>query len=78
MKRSHWKTVKLGEVCRIVPGFAFSSKDWSQQGIPVLKIKNIVGDTTVDLSFVDHVARELLTPRLESVFDCVMATLLSR
>jgi type I restriction enzyme, S subunit len=43
----------------------FSSKDWSEHGIPVLKIKNIVGDTTVNLSSVDHVSHDLLTPKLE-------------
>ena len=50
-----WKTVRLGDVCRIIPGYAFKSSDWQSQGIPVVKIKNIKADNTVDLSDVDCV-----------------------
>ena len=59
-----WPTVRLGQVCRVVPGFAFKSEDWSTAGIPVVKIKNIREDTTVDLSESDCVPPVLLTPRL--------------
>lgn len=33
--------VKLSEICDIVPGFAFKSKDFSSFGFPVIKIANI-------------------------------------
>jgi type I restriction enzyme, S subunit len=62
---ANWSEVKLGDVCNVVPGFAFKSKDWSEHGIPVLKIKNITSNNTVDLSDVDHVPSALLTPKLE-------------
>lgn len=59
-----WPTIRLGDVCRVVPGFAFKSQDWTTSGIPVVKIKNIREDNTVDLSATDHVPVEILTLRL--------------
>ena len=59
-----WKTGRLGDVCRIVPGFAFKSSDWQTDGIPVVKIKNITGDNAVDLTTTDCVPQSLLTPKL--------------
>lgn len=35
------RTVRLGEVANIIPGFAFKSKDFGETGIPVLKITEI-------------------------------------
>ena len=59
-----WPPVALGQVCRVIPGFAFKSQDWTTAGIPVVKIKNIREDNTVDLSETDHVPSGLLTPRM--------------
>lgn len=59
-----WNEVSLGSVCRVVPGYAFSSKDWCDDGIPVIKIKNIRADGFVDTDEVDHVPRDLLTAKL--------------
>lgn len=39
---SEWKEYKLGEVADILPGYAFKSKDFGKNGIPVIKIKDIV------------------------------------
>ena len=36
-----WKRTRLGDVCRVIPGYAFKSSDWQAEGIPVVKIKNI-------------------------------------
>jgi type I restriction enzyme S subunit len=57
-----WKTI--GEVCRVVPGFAFKSKDWTSEGIPVVKIKNIRSDCTVDVSEADCVPEAIVTKKL--------------
>ena len=38
---SEWKKVKLGDYIDVLSGFAFKSKDFSDSGIPVIKIKNI-------------------------------------
>lgn len=36
-----FKKVKLGEVARVKNGYAFKSKDFTDYGIPIIKIKNI-------------------------------------
>src|SRR5436190_4629597 len=59
-----WKRGRLGDVCRVIPGYAFKSSDWQEEGIPVVKIKNITGDSSVDLSEIDCVRESLLTPQL--------------
>ena len=37
-----WKTYRLGEIAEIQNGFAFKSVDFSNKGIPIIKIKNII------------------------------------
>ena len=39
---------KIGNLVEIKSGFAFKSKDWSEEGFPVIKIKNI-GNNDIDL-----------------------------
>lgn len=60
-----WNTGRLGDVCRVVPGYAFKSSDWRAAGIPVVKIKNITGSNSVDLATTDCVPESLLTPKLQ-------------
>ncbi|WP_165498785.1 restriction endonuclease subunit S [Chlorobium sp. N1] len=60
-----WNTGRLGDVCRVVPGYAFKSSDWQADGIPVVKIKNITGNNSVDLATTDCVPQGLLTPKLQ-------------
>ena len=40
-----WKEVEIGEYCKLQGGYAFKSKDFIEEGIPVVKIKNIQGIT---------------------------------
>jgi type I restriction enzyme S subunit len=54
-----WELAKLGDVCKIIPGYAFKSKDWQSAGIPVIKIKNIQQDNTVDTENTDFVSDEV-------------------
>jgi type I restriction enzyme S subunit len=60
-----WKRARLGEVCRVIPGYAFKSSDWQAEGIPVVKIKNITTDNAVDLTETDCVPESVLTPKLQ-------------
>jgi len=60
-----WNTGRLGDVCRVVPGYAFKSSDWQKTGIQVIKIKNITSDNSVNLVNSDCVAESLLTPKLQ-------------
>ncbi len=39
---SDWKSYKLGELIEVQNGYAFKANDFSNKGIPVIKIKNIV------------------------------------
>ncbi|XZE46093.1 restriction endonuclease subunit S [Pirellulaceae bacterium SH467] len=49
----------LGDVANVISGYAFKSSEFGEQGIPVIKIKNIrVG--FVDLSDADHVDEKYL------------------
>jgi hypothetical protein len=38
-----WETVELGEVASVRSGYAFKSSDWTDSGIPVVKIANVKG-----------------------------------
>ena len=38
---SEWKKEKLGDYVEVLSGFAFKSKDFTSEGVPVIKIKNI-------------------------------------
>jgi len=58
-----WPVVKLGDVCRVTPGFAFKSEAFQTEGIPVVKIANIQGDYTVDLSDAQCWPQELFSER---------------
>ncbi|MCS7468518.1 restriction endonuclease subunit S [Stieleria sp. ICT_E10.1] len=50
-----WARCKIGDIFDITPGFAFKSRDFSDSGTPVVKIKNVkAGEVVLDnLSYVD-------------------------
>lgn len=66
--KSGWKKIRLGDVCEIIPGYAFKSGDFQDSGIPVVKIKNITGDRRVDLGEIDKLPEELVTDKLRKFF----------
>ena len=37
----HWKTEKLGRLCRVFSGYAFKTSDYTKKGIPLIKIGNL-------------------------------------
>lgn len=45
-----WEESTLGSLASVQSGYAFKSKDWLEAGNPVIKIKNITGDGTVDIA----------------------------
>jgi type I restriction enzyme S subunit len=53
-----WRVDRLHEVTGFLGGYAFKSKDWIKQGIPVVKIGS-VKPGIVDLSAVSHVSNEV-------------------
>jgi type I restriction enzyme S subunit len=38
---NNWKTVKLGDVCKVKGGFAFKSTAYKKEGVPLVRISNI-------------------------------------
>lgn len=50
--------IKLGDVADILSGYAFKSSDFVNEGIPIIKIKNIV-PPIIDISDVQYVSQEL-------------------
>ena len=38
---AHWKTEKLGKLCRVYSGYAFKTSNYSKKGIPIIKIGNL-------------------------------------
>lgn len=54
-----WRIGQLRDVCTVIGGFAFKSKDFSTEGHPVVKIKNISNSLDVDLQDVDYVPIEI-------------------
>ena len=55
---SDWKFCKIGDVAKIQGGYAFKSKDFSDTGTPVIKIKN-VRKRDIDLTDVARVSQEV-------------------
>jgi type I restriction enzyme S subunit len=53
----------LGAVSNVIPGYAFKSEDWSETGMPVIKIKNIRLGNLIDSEQVDHVPENILSPK---------------
>lgn len=55
-KPEGWERGNVGNLAKVKSGYAFKSKDWQTNGHPVIKIKNIVGDGTVDILNCDCVS----------------------
>ncbi len=59
-----WKEVKLEDFVEILSGYAFKSKDFTNNGVPIIKIKNIV-PPNVDFSDVQYVSEELYNEKIK-------------
>lgn len=55
----NWEKVRLGDICEVIGGYAFKSKDFTDSGIPVIKIKNIQ-PPIIDIKDVEYVGEEFL------------------
>jgi type I restriction enzyme S subunit len=55
---NRWETFKLGELITLKNGFAFKGKDFIDQGVPVIKIKNIKTGKVI-LNNLSYVSREI-------------------
>ena len=55
---NNWAWTTLGSICNFENGFAFSSDDYKQEGIPLIRISNI-SDNTIDLNGCVFVQKEI-------------------
>ena len=53
-----WRVGKLGEYCRVRSGFAFKSTWWTNEGVPVIKIKNITDNGNLEMLDCSFVSKE--------------------
>ena len=70
-----WETAKLGDYIDILSGYAFKSRDFIDNGIPVIKIKNITPPNVSldDLSFVSDETAEKAHKYLLNYNDILIA-----
>ncbi|MEM3584851.1 MAG: restriction endonuclease subunit S [Candidatus Woesearchaeota archaeon] len=54
-----WRVGRLGEIGKIQPGFAFKSKDFTNEGYGVVKIKNIEKSGLVNLDFESYLPENI-------------------
>ena len=71
-----WEEGRLGDICNISGGYAFKSKDFTDEGVPIVKIKNI-SNNQVDILEGQFVS-ENLAQKIDKKFrlyngDIVMA-----
>ncbi len=54
-----WKVGKFGNCCDVKGGYAYKSKDFADEGYPLVRIKNITPEKTVDLFDVVYIPKEI-------------------
>lgn len=52
-----WELKKIGDIAHVKSGYAFKSEWWIDEGVPVVKIKDIQGNT-IDFGDLSHVSEE--------------------
>ena len=53
-----WRVGTLGEYCKVRSGFAFKSTWWTNEGVPVIKIKNITDNGNLEMLDCSFVSKE--------------------
>lgn len=43
---SGWTTRRVGDLCQLVNGFRFKASDWTDTGLPIIRIQNLNGSQT--------------------------------
>lgn len=59
-----FKTIKLGDIANVKNGYAYKSKDFIDNGVPIIKIKNI-SPPLVNLEDCNYVSEELYIQTLD-------------
>ena len=53
-----WRIGLIGDYCRVRSGFAFKSSWWKNEGVPVIKIKNITDNGRLEMNECSFVSKE--------------------
>lgn len=71
-----WKTVKLGNVCDFINGGAWSDKEYTAYGLPVLKVSNCKnsGFELEDIDYLPYESEEKYQNNRLKVGDVIIAT----
>ena len=64
-----WRVGTLADVSYVKGGFAYKSKDFTDNGFPVIKIKNINSDKTVDVDDVQYIPNDIADKTKEFWLD---------
>jgi type I restriction enzyme S subunit len=72
---SDWQECRLGEVAELINGFAFKSAEFSDVGVPVIKIKNVASGKLLldDIQFYPYEITEKLKPFVLKKNDILIA-----
>ena len=56
----------MGDLCNVVPGYAFKSKDWQDTGVGVVENKkHKMLHNTIDIQDADCISSDILSPKLD-------------
>ena len=39
--RPHWQSLPIGSLCQLLNGRAFKPSEWTQHGLPIVRIQNL-------------------------------------
>jgi type I restriction enzyme S subunit len=59
---------RIGDVCDVIPGFAFKSEDFGETGVPVIKIGNITENHAVDIASTQCIPVDLVSEKHKKFF----------
>lgn len=59
---SHWETPRLNQIGKYINGYAFKPKDWTDSGLPIIRIQDLTGSNdnpnyfsgTIDTKYLIH------------------------
>jgi len=52
-----WARTTIGDICTLINGRAFKPKEWSSEGIPIIRIQNL-NDETIDFNYCNFSVEE--------------------
>lgn len=62
-----WEVGCIGDYCKSTGGYAFKSNEWKSEGNPVIKIKNILENQTLDILQMDFVESRTIDDKFKAV-----------